>query len=276
MEIRNPIHPEHGKGLTTDQLRKEFLIQDLFSERTFKLVYSHFDRIIVGGVCPKDPISLEVSRKVIGASSILERREMGIINIGAKGKISVDGSEYELEERDGLYIGRGAKEVLFSSTNKGDPSKFYLLCAPAHTSYSTEKVTFAETEPLHMGSQEKSNERTIHKYIHLDGVRSCQLVMGMTLLEPGNVWNTMPTHTHIRRMEVYFYFDLPGGEVVFHMMGEPSETRHIIVRNEEAVIGPSWSIHAGVGTQHYSFIWGMVGENQTFEDMDSVSMDDLR
>lgn len=276
MEIRNPIHPEQGKGLTTEQLRKEFLIQDLFTEGAFKLVYSHFDRIMVGGVCPKDPISLEVSRKVIGASFLLERREMGIINIEGKGKVSVDGTTYELERRDGLYVGMGSKEILFSSVRKGEPAKFYLLCAPAHMSYSTEKVTFAETEPLHLGSPEKSNKRTIHKYIHPGGVRSCQLVMGMTLLEPGNVWNTMPTHTHVRRMEVYFYFDLPEEEVVFHLMGEPSETRHIIVRNEEAVIGPSWSIHSGIGTQNYSFIWGMVGENQDFDDMDAVPMGALR
>jgi len=276
MEIRDPMHPEHAKKLTTEGLRKELLIQGLFTEGTFKLVYSHFDRIMVGGVCPRDPISLEVSQKVIGASSLLERREMGIINIGAKGRVSVDGTDYELEGRDGLYIGMGAREILFSSMGKGEPAKYYLLCAPAHTSYPTEKVTFAETEPLHLGSQQKSNERTIHKYIHPDGVRSCQLVMGMTLLEPGNVWNTMPSHTHVRRMEVYFYFDLPEGEVVFHLMGEPSETRHIIVRNEEAVIGPSWSIHSGVGTQNYSFIWGMVGENQDFNDMDAVPMDVLQ
>jgi 4-deoxy-L-threo-5-hexosulose-uronate ketol-isomerase len=276
MEIRDPMHPEHAKKLTTEGLRKELLIQGLFTEGTFKLVYSHFDRIMVGGVCPRDPISLEVSQKVIGASSLLERREMGIINIGAKGRVSVDGNGYELEGRDGLYIGMGAREILFSSMGKGEPAKYYLLCAPAHKSYPTEKVTFAETEPLHLGSQQKSNERTIHKYIHSDGVRSCQLVMGMTLLEPGNVWNTMPSHTHVRRMEVYFYFDLPEGEVVFHLMGEPSETRHIIVRNEEAVIGPSWSIHSGVGTQNYSFIWGMVGENQDFNDMDAVPMDALR
>jgi len=276
MEIRDPMHPEHAKKLTTEGLRKELLIQGLFTEGTFKLVYSHFDRIMVGGVCPRDPISLEVSQKVIGASSLLERREMGIINIGAKGRVSVDGNGYELEGRDGLYIGMGAREILFSSMGKGEPAKYYLLCAPAHKSYPTEKVTFAETEPLHLGSQQKSNERTIHKYIHPDGVRSCQLVMGMTLLEPGNVWNTMPSHTHVRRMEVYFYFDLPEGEVVFHLMGEPSETRHIIVRNEEAVIGPSWSIHSGVGTQNYSFIWGMVGENQDFNDMDAVPMDVLQ
>jgi 4-deoxy-L-threo-5-hexosulose-uronate ketol-isomerase len=276
MEIRDPMHPEHAKKLTTEGLRKELLIQGLFTEGTFKLVYSHFDRIMVGGVCPRDPISLEVSQKVIGASSLLERREMGIINIGAKGRVSVDGNGYELEGRDGLYIGMGAREILFSSMGKGEPAKYYLLCAPAHKSYPTEKVTFAETEPLHLGSQQKSNERTIHKYIHSDGVRSCQLVMGMTLLEPGNVWNTMPSHTHVRRMEVYFYFDLPEGEVVFHLMGEPSETRHIIVRNEEAVIGPSWSIHSGVGTQNYSFIWGMVGENQDFNDMDAVPMDVLQ
>ncbi|MFQ6078648.1 MAG: 5-dehydro-4-deoxy-D-glucuronate isomerase [Thermodesulfobacteriota bacterium] len=276
METRDPIHPEHAKGLTTDQLRNKFLIQGLFSEGAFNLVYSHFDRIIVGGVCPRDPVGVEVSEKVIGASHLLERREMGVINIGAKGKVSVDGTECDLDKRDGLYVGRGAKEVLFSSTDKDKLSRFYLVCAPAHKSYPTEKITFSGTEPLQLGSLEKSNKRIIYKYIHPDGVKSCQLVMGMTILEPGNVWNTMPTHTHVRRMEVYFYFDLPKGEVVFHLMGEPMETRHIIVRNEEAVIGPSWSIHSGVGTQNYSFIWGMGGENQSFDDMDAVPMDALR
>ncbi len=276
METRNPIHPEHGKALTTEQLRKEFLIQGLFEEGAFKLVYSHFDRIMVGGVCPRNPISLEVSDKVIGASYLLERREMGIINVGAKGKVTVDGTDYELDTRDGLYVGRGTEEILFSSAEKGRLPKFYLNCAPAHKSYPSEKITMGETEPSHLGSSEKSNKRTIYKYIHPDGVTSCQLVMGMTILEPNNVWNTMPTHTHVRRMEVYFYFDIPQEEVVFHLMGEPSETRHIIVRNEEAVIGPSWSIHSGVGTQNYSFIWGMVGENQAFDDMDAVPMDALR
>ncbi len=276
METRNPIHPEHAKALTTEQLRKEFLIQNLFREGAFKLVYSHFDRIMVGGVCPQDPISLQVSDKVIGASYLLERREMGIINIGPKGRVTVDGTDYELDKRDGLYVGRGTEAILFSSEDKGKPARFYLTCAPAHKNYPTEQITTGETQPLHLGSSEKSNKRTIHKYIHPDGVKSCQLVMGITVLEPNNVWNTMPTHTHVRRMEVYFYFDIPKEEVVFHLMGESSETRHIIVRNEEAVIGPSWSIHSGVGTQNYSFIWAMVGENQTFDDMDEVPMDTLR
>ena len=276
MEIRNPIHAEHAKNLTTEQLRKEFLIQGLFRRGAFKLVYSHFDRMIVGGVCPQDPISLEVSEGLIGAPYLLERREMGIINIGGGGTVTVDGTDYELSKRDSLYVGRGAKEILFSSGDKEKSAKFYLNCAPAHKSYPTKRSTSSETEPLHLGSPDKSNERTIYKYIHPDGVRSCQLVMGMTILEPNNVWNTMPTHTHARRMEVYFYFDIPNEEVVFHLMGEPAETKHVIVRNEEAVISPSWSIHSGVGTQNYSFIWGMVGENQTFEDMDTVPMADLR
>ena len=276
MEMRNPIHPEHAKAFTTEQLRKQFLIQDLFREGAFKLVYSHFDRIMVGGVCPHDPISLEVSEKVIGTSYLLERREMGIINIGSKGKVALDGTDYDLDRRDGLYVGRGTKEILFSSAEKGKPAKFYLNCAPAHKNYPSGKITFSETEPIHLGSMEKCGKRTIYKYIHPDGVTSCQLVMGMTILEANNVWNTMPTHTHVRRMEVYFYFNIPKEEVVFHLMGEPSETRHIIVRNEEAVVGPSWSIHSGVGTHNYSFIWGMVGENQAFDDMDAVPMDALR
>jgi len=276
MEMRNPIHPEHAKALTTEQLCQEFLIQGLFGKGAFKLVYSHFDRIMVGGVCPKDPVSLKVSEKVIGASYLLERREMGIINIGSKGKVWADGTEYELDNRDGLYVGRGNKEILFSTAEREKPAKFYLNCAPAHKEYPSQKITFSDTEPIHLGSMEKCNKRTLYKYIHPDGATSSQLVMGMTLLEPNNVWNTMPTHTHVRRMEVYFYFEIPKDEVVFHFMGEPSETRHIIVRNEEAVIGPSWSIHSGVGTHNYSFIWGMVGENQAFDDMDAVPMDALR
>ena len=276
MEIRHAVHPEQAKHFTTDELREHFLVQDVFRPNAVKLVYSYYDRLIVGGVCPTGPLTLAVDEKVIGSAFLLERREMGVINIGGSGTASVDGKPYELGTRDSLYIGMGSKDIVFSSADKGNPAKFYLNCAPAHKVYPTEKIALSQTEPLHLGSLDKSNERTIYKYIHPDGVKSCQLVMGMTILEPNNVWNTMSAHTHERRMEAYLYFNIPGDEVVFHLMGEPGETRHIVVRNEEAVLSPSWSIHSGAGTQNYIFIWGMAGENQTFTDMDDVPMTVLK
>ena len=201
---------------------------------------------------------------------------MGMINVGGAGGVTVDGNSHTLAPRDGLYIGMGAKEVTFSSADPKHPAKFYLNCAPAHRTFPTAAVSFDAAEPIQLGEMENSNRRTIRKYIHPDGVKSCQLVMGMTTLEPGCVWNTMPVHTHPRRMEAYFYFGMRGDQVVFHFMGEPSETRHIVVRNEEAVLSPSWSIHSGAGTGSYTFIWGMVGENQTFTDMDAVAMGELK
>ncbi|MCK4782911.1 MAG: 5-dehydro-4-deoxy-D-glucuronate isomerase [Desulfobacteraceae bacterium] len=276
MEIRNAVHPEHAQHFTTEQLREHFLVQELFRPNAVKLVYTYYDRLIVGGICPTGSLSLDVDEKAIGSFYLLERREMGIINIGGKGAVSVDGKLYDLEPRESLYIGMGSKDIVFSSADKINPAKFYLNCAPAHRDYATAKITLSETEPLHLGSIEKSNERTIYKYIHPDGIQSCQLVMGMTLLEPNNVWNTMSAHTHQRRVEAYLYFNIPGDEVVFHFMGEPEETRHIVVRNEEAVLSPSWSIHSGAGTQNYTFIWGMAGENQTFTDMDDVPMSILK
>jgi len=276
MEVRHAINPEGAKCFSTQELREHFLIQDLFTPDAVKLVYTYYDRLIVGGICPAGTLNLAVDEKLIGAPYLLERREMGVINVGARGTVSVDGTTYELDTRDGLYIGMGSKELAFSSEDKGSPAKFYVNCAPAHQGYPTEKIVFNDTEPSHLGSREKSNERTLYKFIHLDGARSCQLVMGMTVLDPGCVWNTMPTHTHQRRIEAYLYFNIPDEEVVFHFMGEPEETRHLVVRNEEAVISPSWSIHSGSGTFNYTFIWGMAGENQTFTDMDNVPMPELK
>ncbi|VBB09678.1 kdui/iolb isomerase [Lucifera butyrica] len=275
MEVRHSVHPEDAKHYTTEELRKRFLIQDLFVSGQIKMVYSHVDRMISGGACPSEPLALEVE-KGMGVDYFLERRELGIINIGGPGVVKVDGVEYKLETTDGLYVGMGAREVIFSSANKTQAAKFYFNSAPAHKSYPTAKIERSSIKPNHLGSIKESNERNIYKYIHPQGVQSCQLVMGMTALEPGNMWNTMPCHTHDRRMEVYLYFNLPEDAVVFHYMGEPTETRHIIMRNEEAVISPSWSIHSGVGTHCYTFIWGMAGENQTFDDMDHVAMPDLR
>ena len=275
MEIRNPVHPQDFKSYTTEKIRQEFLIQRLFTPGEIRLVYSHFDRMIVGGACPDKDLKLEASKE-IGANFFLERREMGIVNVGPKGTVSVDGGKYVLETRDGLYVGMGSKEVIFSSEDHLHPARFYLNSSPAHAKYPTMKIGLKDAEKTHLGSPSESNVRTINKYIHPNGAKSCQLVMGMTLLEPGSVWNSMPCHTHERRMEVYFYCNLPDNAVVFHLMGEPEETRHIVVRNEEAVISPSWSIHSGAGTSNYAFIWGMIGENQTFTDMDAVAMGRLR
>jgi 4-deoxy-L-threo-5-hexosulose-uronate ketol-isomerase len=274
METRNANHPQDVKFYTTERLRKEFLIQELFIQGKINLVYSYIDRIITGGACPLGELALEAGKE-LRAQYFLERREIGIINIGGKGKVKVDGTDYVLDNKDGLYIGMGSKEIIFASDDKNNPAKFYFNSAPAHKTYPTEKIEIGKVTAAKMGSKNECNERTIHKYIHPDGVKSCQLVMGMTILEQGSVWNTMPCHTHDRRMEVYLYFNIDKDALVFHMMGEPSETRHIVVRNEEAVISPSWSIHSGVATKNYTFIWGMVGENQVFSDMDPVNISDL-
>ncbi|TVY09029.1 5-dehydro-4-deoxy-D-glucuronate isomerase [Paenibacillus cremeus] len=277
MEIRYATTPAATKAYDTEQLRNEYLIPTLFVPGQLKMVYSHVDRIITGGVIPtNEPIKLEADKHDMGADFFLERREIGIINVGPTGSITVDGTEYVLENKDCLYVGLGNKDVVFNSADPANPARFYFNSTPAHKNYPTAKVAISEAEPQHLGSINTSNERTIYKYIHLNGVQSCQLVMGMTLLKPGNMWNTMPCHTHNRRSEVYFYFDMPEDGVVFHMMGEPTETRHVIVRNEQAIISPSWSIHSGVGTSNYTFIWGMAGENQEFSDMDHVAMKDLK
>ncbi len=275
MEVRHPVHPEDVKRYTTEELRNRFLIQGLFTTNKITMVYSHVDRMITGGVIPVKDTKLKAEQGM-GVDYFLERREMGIINIGNAGKVTVDGTDYLLNSTDGLYIGKGAKKVVFSSDDASNPAKFYLNSAPAHMTYPTVKVERKSITPNHLGSIDASNERNIYKYFHPEGVKSCQLVMGMTALEPGNMWNSMPCHTHDRRMEVYLYFNLPQDSIVFHYMGEPTETRHLVMKNEEAVISPSWSIHSGVGTHNYTFIWGMAGENQTFDDMDAVTMTDMK
>ncbi|MBP1156696.1 4-deoxy-L-threo-5-hexosulose-uronate ketol-isomerase [Paenibacillus sp. PvR052] len=277
MENRYAANPTDTKSYDTERLRKDFLMEGLFVPEHLNMVYSHVDRFITGGVIPvKEPVKLEADKHDIGADYFLERREIGIINIGAKGSVTVDGTDYELDNKDCLYVGLGNKEVWFKSADASNPARFYLSSTPAHKNYPTQKAAISQAEPAQLGSLPNSNERTIYKYIHLNGVQSCQLVMGMTLLKPGNMWNTMPSHTHNRRSETYLYFDMPEDGVVFHMMGEPSETRHLVVRNEQAIISPSWSIHSGVGTSHYTFIWAMAGENQEFTDMDMIEMQDLR
>lgn len=276
MQVRHALHPDHAETMTSDALREHFLLQTIFTPGKIKLVYSHNDRLITGGICPDTPLDLEVDKKLIGADYLLERREMGIINVGSPGTIHVDGTKYPMAYKDGLYIGKGARQISFESADAASPAKFYVNSAPAHASFPTTAVAFDSIEPAYLGESENSNKRNIRKYFHPDGIKTCQLVMGMTTLDKGSVWNTMPVHTHERRMEAYFYFNMKPDQVVFHLMGRPSETRHIVVRNEEAVLSPSWSIHSGAGTGNYTFIWGMAGENQTFTDMDSVPMSELK
>jgi 4-deoxy-L-threo-5-hexosulose-uronate ketol-isomerase len=272
MEVRYAVGNKDVRTYDTKRLREEFHIDGLFKKDEIKLVYSHYDRIIAGSVCPAEKeLKLEAGKE-IGADYFLERRELGIINIGEKGIVTLDGKDYELGPRDGLYVGMGTKDIVFKSVDSQKPAKFYINSAPAHMSYPTVKIDINKANPVEMGTKEQLNERTLYQYIHPDVCQSCQLLMGMTVLKEGSVWNTFPCHTHDRRMEVYLYFDMPEDAMVFHMMGEPQETRHIIMRNEEAVISPSWSIHMGVGTRRYTFIWGMVGENQTFTDMDHIDV----
>jgi 4-deoxy-L-threo-5-hexosulose-uronate ketol-isomerase len=275
MEVRDAIGPDEARGLDTQGLRRELLVRELLVPGRATMVYSHVDRVIVGGVCPRDPLDLAGSRQMLGSDTLLERRELGVINVGGRGTVIVDGKPHPVGRLDGLYVGMGASTLRFASDRGDEPARFYFNCVPAHRAWPTTIVPLASITPARLGSPEQANQREIRKYIHPDGVRSCQLVMGMTRLAPGSVWNTMPCHTHVRRMEVYFYFDLPPDAVVFHMLGAPRETRHIVMRDQEAVICPSWSIHSGVGTRAYSFVWGMAGENQAFDDMDAVAMADL-
>ena len=261
--------------MDTQALRREFLIEGLFAKDEIKMVYSHIDRIIVGSAHPATKALKLSAGEELRAQYFLERREMGVINIGGPGKITVDGKVYELRHRDGMYLGRGSKDVVFDSQDYNNSAKFYLNSAPAHKEYPTVLVKPEDCENVELGSLEESNHRVICKYIQPGQAQSCQVVMGLTTLKPGSVWNTMPCHMHDRRMEVYIYFDLPENALVMHYMGQPHETRHIVMRNEQAVISPSWSIHAASGTRAYSFIWGMVGENQDYKDQDPVPMKDI-
>jgi len=276
MEIRNAVNPRDFKTYDTDRLREEFLIPVLFIEDEIKLVYSHIDRIITGGAMPiVRPLTLDAGAE-LKADYFLQRRELGVINVGGKGSITVDGTVYEMNPRDGMYIGCGNREVVFASENPAEPAKFYLSSCPAHTRYPTVRIDITKAKKVPCGTAENCNKRVINQYIHPEVMKSCQLTMGLTQLESGSNWNTMPCHTHDRRMEVYMYLDMGPEDVVFHLIGEPEETRHIIMHNEQAVINPSWSIHSGVGTRNYTFIWSMCGENQEFTDMDGVKTEDLR
>ena len=275
MEVRQAANSKDVKHYTTERLREEFHIANLFTKDNIRMVYSHIDRIITAGLMPVRQILKLEAGKELAADYFLQRREMGCINIGGKGIITVDGVEYEMNPRDGMYIGMGNKDITFRSCDENDPAKFYVSSCPAHASYPTVKIDITKARKVPCGSVEDCNKRVINQYIHPEVIKSCQLAMGLTQLEPGSNWNTMPCHTHDRRMEVYMYLDMGENDVVFHMMGEPTETRHIIMHNEEAVISPSWSIHSGVGTRAYSFIWAMCGENQEFTDMDHIETKDL-
>ena len=276
LDIRYANHPEDSKHYTTEELRKHYLMETVFVADEVNLMYSHVDRVIAGGIMTVETeVKLE-GCKELGSEFFLERREVGIINVGGAGKVIIDGIEYNMEAKDGLYVGMGNKELTFISNSEDKPAKFYINSSPAHVGYPTVKIDRTTANKVQLGDLENSNKRTIFQYVHPAVCKSCQLVMGMTELDPNNMWNTMPTHTHERRMEVYFYFDMDENSRVFHLMGQPQETRHIVMANEQAVISPSWSIHSGVGTKNYTFIWGMAGENQTFTDMDHVPMNQLR
>ena len=280
MDIRYSCNQRDFKRYTTEETRNEFLIEKLFVPDEVVAVYSHVDRMVTLGIMPvSDTVAIDKGIDVwknFGTHFFLERRECGMFNVGGAGTVTVDGTVYELGYKDCLYITRGAKEVTFASDHPAQPAKFYIVSAPAHTSYETRLIRIADAAKKPCGAAETSNKRVINQFIHPDVLKTCQLSMGMTVLEPGSVWNTMPAHTHERRMEVYFYFEVPENEVVFHFMGEGTETRHIVMQNEQAVISPSWSIHAGAGTSNYTFIWAMGGENQAFDDMDGIPTTELR
>ncbi len=262
--------------MNTDTLRENFLVENIFETNKVRFVYSHYDRVIIGGAVPTTtPLPLP-NFDSLKANYFLERREIGVINIGGDGKIIVDGVTYEISKLGCLYIGKGTQEVSFSSLNSSKPAAFYLLSCPAHYTHPTTLFTKENATPVTVGSMETSNHRTIYKYIHMEGIQSCQLVMGLTVLQTGSVWNTMPAHVHDRRMEAYCYFDVPENHRVIHLMGEPDETRHLVVANRQAVISPPWSIHSGCGTSNYSFIWGMAGENKDYTDMELISINDLK
>lgn len=262
--------------MNTEQLRQHFLVQQLMQDDKVQLVYSHYDRMIIGGIKPvKKTLSLP-NHPELRADYFLQRREAGIINVGGAGLVVADGKEFSLGKLDCVYLGKETKAVTFKSKSSKEPAVFYFLSAPAHHKYPNKSMTKEKASPVNLGDALTSNKRTIYKYIHLDGIKSCQLVMGLTVLEAGSVWNSVPPHTHTRRMEVYFYFDVPNEHRVFHFMGQPEETRHLVMANHEAAISAPWSMHFGCGTANYGFIWGMAGENQVFTDMDPAPIATLK
>lgn len=276
MDVRYTADPVRFDRMSTEEVRESFLVDTLFRADSISMVYSSADRAIVGSAVPATRVLTLESAPELRAATFCERRELGVLNIGDPGRVTVDGVEHALAGRDGLYVGRGSRVITFASDSAHAPARYYLLSFPAHAGYPTVRIRQSEAEAVRLGTREAANQRTIYKLIHPGGARSCQLVMGFTALEPGSVWNTMPPHTHERRMEVYLYFDLPPEARVFHFMGRPEATRHLVVADGQAVISPSWSIHCGAGTAAYSFCWGMGGENQAFDDMDPVPLDRLK
>ena len=276
LEIRYAEHPIDMKLYDTAKMRSHFLFDKVFLKDEISLCYTHSDRVVFGGAFPvAEKLALK-GGKEFGSDVFLDRRELGIICIANSGTVTADGKVYEMKKGDGLYIGKGTAEVVFASNDKNNAAKFYMASAPAHTTYPTMHIPIEKANPRKVGEPATCNARTIYQYVHPAVLQSCQLCMGMTILEEGSVWNTMPAHTHERRMEVYFYFDIKPGQVVFHLHGKPDETRHVVMNNEESVISPSWSIHSGAGTANYTFIWAMAGENQTFDDMDTVPTTELK
>jgi 4-deoxy-L-threo-5-hexosulose-uronate ketol-isomerase len=276
VEVRHASHPEAVRSFGTDQLRRHFLVESLFRPNAVTLTYSHIDRIVVGGAMPvSGPLPLQAF-KPIGSDKFLRRRELGLLNVGGSGRVTVDGKSFDIAKLDALYVAMGAENVRFESVDSSRPAKFYLMSAPAHASHKTQKIAIAAAKKIPLGARETANVRTIYQVIHPEVCKSCQLVMGFTIIEPGSVWNTMPSHLHDRRCEIYFYFDLQPETRVFHFMGEAAETRHLVVANEQAVLSPGWSLHSGVGTSNYTFVWAMAGDNQDFADMDALAMSDLR
>ena len=276
MKILHSVHPDDFKQYGTALIRERFLIDGIVEKDSINFVYTHYDRMIIGAANPVSQQLVLESYPNLRAEYFLERREIGIVNVAGDGTVLADGKVHNMNKFDCLYIGRGIKKVTFSSKNSEDPAVFYLLSSPAHISYPTTLMSIDKAAKVDAGSVATANQRTINKYIHADGIKSCQLVIGLTILHPGSVWNTMPAHTHDRRMEAYFYFDLPVGQKVLHYMGKGDETRHIMVNNYEAVVSPPWSIHSGSGTTNYNFVWGMAGENLDYTDMDTISISDLR
>ncbi|MCU6710357.1 5-dehydro-4-deoxy-D-glucuronate isomerase [Paenibacillus sp. J5C_2022] len=276
MEVRHTTNPTDVKQYDTERLRQEFLIENLYKADEINMVYTHYDRMVVGGAYPvKETLTLDAG-DTLKTEYFLERREIGFLSIGGPAVITVDGEAHELNKLDVLYVGKGKKEVKLASKDSSNPAKLYFCSALAHAEYPTRIMTMEEANPVHLGAQETSNERVIYKYIHADGIQSCQLMLGVTSLQRGSIWNTMPSHLHDRRMEAYLYFDMEEDTRIFHMMGEPSQTRHLVVANEQAIISPPWSIHSGVGTSNYTFCWSMAGENYTFTDMDVVQASELK
>lgn len=275
MDVRYTVGKNEYKRMTTQELREAFLV-DLFEAGKLNLLYCEVERAIVGAAVPTIGSLMLEAGKELAADCFCQRREVGVLNVGGNGTVKVDGAAYAMESLDGLYIGRGSKEITFASDSAAEPARFYLISYPAHTDYPTALAKKADANAIELGTLEDSNKRMIYQYIHENGIQSCQLVMGFTALEPGCVWNTMPCHTHERRTEVYMYFGLDESSKVFHMMGPADETRHVTVSNEQAVISPMWSIHSGCGTKAYTFCWGMGGENQRFDDMDHITIRDLK